>query len=91
MGRIAKNGQKSIEDGLADTGKLQVLDYPRGQRVLRSREVSVRVGLSRTTVWRLRQQGDFPAPRQLSANAMGWTEEEIDQWIASRHSKGKPL
>jgi prophage regulatory protein len=91
MGRTAKTAEKSVEDGLADAGKVQVLDYPRNQRVLRCREVTVRVGLSRTTLWRLRRQGDFPAPRQLSANAVGWIEEEIDQWIASRQSKGRLL
>jgi prophage regulatory protein len=55
-----------------------------GDRILRSREVCTRVGLSRTTLWRAVRRGDFPAPRQLTANAIGWLASEIDAWIGSR-------
>ena len=55
-----------------------------GDRMLRPREVFVRVGLSRTTIWRAVRRGDFPAPRRLSANAVGWRASEVDAWIASR-------
>src|SRR5439155_10050959 len=55
-----------------------------GDRILRPREVFVRVGLSRTTIWRLVRNGAFPAPRRLSANAVGWRASEVDAWIASR-------
>src|SRR5439155_11748996 len=55
-----------------------------GDRILRPREVFVRVGLSRTTIWRAVRRGDFPAPRRLSANAVGWRASDVDAWIASR-------
>jgi predicted DNA-binding transcriptional regulator AlpA len=55
-----------------------------GQRFLSQAEVTARVGLSRTTIWRLERRGLFPAHRQLSANRVGWVEAEIDQWIATR-------
>lgn len=55
-----------------------------GTRVLRSRDVCKRTGLSRVTIWRLERQGLFPARRQLSANAVGWLEVEIEDWIATR-------
>ena len=53
-------------------------------RVLRAREVTARTGLSRTTIWRLERQGQFPARRQLSLNAVGWIASEIERWIAER-------
>ena len=53
-------------------------------RVLRLDEVVARVGLSKSTVWRYIDEGDFPPPIKLGPRASGWIEQEIDDWIASR-------
>jgi predicted DNA-binding transcriptional regulator AlpA len=53
-------------------------------RVLRASEVEQRVGLSRTTIWRLERTGEFPSRRRLGANAVGWLEQEVEDWITSR-------
>ena len=57
-------------------------------RILRIPEVLERVGLSRSTVWRLAQADQFPKPVKLGGRAVGWIEEEIDAWIASRSRAG---
>ena len=57
---------------------------PPAPRVIRIREVSRRIGLSRTTLWRLTQNGSFPAPLRLSENSIGWLEAEVDHWISTR-------
>jgi predicted DNA-binding transcriptional regulator AlpA len=51
--------------------------------MLRLDEVRRRVGLSRTTIWRLERQGLFVPRRRLSPNAVGWVEEEVEEWIRS--------
>ena len=53
-------------------------------RVMRLDEVVARVGLSKSTVWRYIDEGDFPPPIKLGPRASGWIEHEIDDWIASR-------
>ncbi len=53
-------------------------------RVLRLDEVVARVGLSKSTLWRYIDEGDFPPPIKLGPRASGWIEHEIDEWIASR-------
>ena len=53
-------------------------------KVLRLPEVLARVGLSKSTLWRLINAGQFPRPIRLGSRATGWIEEEIDEWIASR-------
>lgn len=55
-------------------------------RILRWKEVAARVGLSRTTVWRLSKGGQFPAAVKLTGSAMGWKESAISAWLASRQS-----
>ena len=53
-------------------------------RVIRFHEVRLRVGLSRTSIWRLERKGQFPARRRLSVNAVGWLEDEVERWVQAR-------
>ena len=41
-------------------------------------------GLSRSTIWRLEKNGQFPARRKLSANSVGWSLIELQAWMQSR-------
>ena len=54
------------------------------ERFLREPEVQHVTGLSRTTRWRLEQEGQFPRKRKLSQNAVGWLASEIEAWMAER-------
>jgi prophage regulatory protein len=53
-------------------------------RFLRFPAVRARTGLSRTTVWRLERQGDFPRHCRISTNAVAWAEHEVADWIRSK-------
>ena len=53
-------------------------------RFLRTSEVVARTTLSRSTIWRKEKAGEFRARRRLGANAVGWLEDEVDEWLASR-------
>ena len=53
-------------------------------RILRINEVAKRIGLSRTTIWRLERSQQFPPRRKLAPNAVGWLDNEIEEWICSR-------
>jgi predicted DNA-binding transcriptional regulator AlpA len=52
--------------------------------ILRTAAVIRLTGLSRTTLWRLERQGDFPERVRLGLNSVGWREEEIARWIDTR-------
>ncbi len=56
------------------------------RKILRWKAVKKRVPYSRTQAWRKSRDptDDFPAPVQLGPNAVGWFEDEIDTWLASR-------
>jgi prophage regulatory protein len=54
------------------------------ESILRNREVRARTGLSRSTIWRLERSGQFPQRVQLSANAVGYRQSEIQDWIERR-------
>ncbi len=46
--------------------------------------VEERVGKTRITIWRDVKAGTFPAPIELGPNSVGWFEDEIDEFLASR-------
>lgn len=53
---------------------------------MRLREVKATTGLSGTTIWRLEKFNDFPKRRLIALRAVGWLQEEVEQWIASKKS-----
>ena len=52
--------------------------------IIRITDVMARTGLSRVSIWRKVRAGQFPAPLEISPNAIGWHESEIAEWQASR-------
>ena len=56
------------------------------RKILRAKAVKEQTGYSRVQVWRKSRDpdDDFPAPVQLGPNSIGWHEDEIETWIASR-------
>jgi prophage regulatory protein len=69
-----------------------MIDTNRHDRVLRWPVVRERTGQSRATAWRGMRAGTFPAPFLLSptGRAVGWSEREIDAWIAERAKSRRP-
>jgi prophage regulatory protein len=53
-------------------------------QLLRLSDVVRVTRLSRSTLWRLERAGRFPPRRQLSARAVAWSEQEVNDWIRSR-------
>lgn len=64
-------------------------------RVLRMRQLSQCLGLSKSTIYdRLnpmspRYDREFPKPIKLGMSAVGWIEEDICRWIDSRVAEGR--
>ena len=53
-------------------------------RIVRLPAVQARTGLGRSTIYVRLAEGSFPRPVQLGARAVGWIEEEVDEWIRQR-------
>lgn len=49
--------------------------------VLRLPAVKARTGLSRSTIYLRISEGRFPKPIALGGRAVGWLENEIDDWL----------
>ena len=55
-----------------------------GLAILRCKQVQVRTGLARSTIYLNIKSGTFPRPVPLGARAVGWLESEVSDWIAER-------
>lgn len=50
--------------------------------ILRIRQVTEQVGLSRASIYRLISLGKFPSPIKIGISAVGWVTDDIDRWLA---------
>lgn len=61
---------------------------PIKHRLIRLREVRMRVGLGTSTVYRYLAEGKFPRPVRIGGGRVAWVERDIDAWIADRIESG---
>ena len=61
------------------------------KRILRMRDNCLKVGLGQSSIYDLVSRGLFPKPFPLvpGGRAVGWLEEDIDQWISERKADSK--
>ena len=52
--------------------------------ILRLPQVMARVGLRRASIYQHMNNGTFPRSVKLTSHAIGWRENEIEAWLASR-------
>lgn len=53
-------------------------------KVIRMAQVIELTGLSRATIYRHMDKDIFPRPIRLGERSVGWIEEEVLAWLASR-------
>lgn len=56
---------------------------PTAHQLLRLPEVEALVGLKKSKIYSLIQDGDFPLPVKLGARAVRWKANDIQSWIGN--------
>lgn len=54
------------------------------RKIARLPRVEEMTGLKKTKLYDLMNAGEFPRPIKLTERAVGWFEDDIDTWLASR-------
>ena len=57
-------------------------------RLMRRRQVEEVTGMSRSSIYRLMQNGDFPRPVRVGRAAVRWRARDIATWLESLHMAG---
>ena len=55
--------------------------------IMRFPEVVAQTGLSRATLYRLVNEGEFPRQVQLTSRSVGWYAKDIEKWLQEREYK----
>lgn len=76
--------------GLHKEAKPPAIPPPVGPSVLRIAEVSKRIGLARSSIWKMLSEGTFPQPYRLSGRAIGWRNVDVDEWLNTRAISNGP-
>ena len=58
-------------------------------KILRLDNVKSKTGLSRSTIFRLMDEGLFPHQINLGLWAVGWLESEVDNWLDEKISSSR--
>jgi predicted DNA-binding transcriptional regulator AlpA len=53
-------------------------------RILKTPDAAKRIGLSESSLEKLRCRGDGPAFVKIGSRAVGYLVEDLDQWLTSR-------
>ena len=56
------------------------------KRIIRLTEAKNLSGLSRSSIYSLMNEGKFPQKVNIGSRAIGWVENEIQDWIEERVS-----
>lgn len=59
--------------------------------ILRLPTVKTRTGLSRSTIYLRISEGSFPKPVSLGGRAVGWIEEEVNDWLNQQIETSRQL
>ena len=54
-------------------------EHSPGRCLVPAKQVMVRMGWSRTTLWRRVKAGAFPAPVKTGPNSVDWFDDEVDE------------
>ncbi len=53
-------------------------------RLLRIRDVTAKVCMSKPTIYLKMKTGDFPKPITIGPKAVAWVESEVNNWLLQR-------
>ncbi len=52
--------------------------------VVRMSRLVEMIGLSRSTIWKLLSEGQFPNPIRLGSRSIAWRVKDVEEWLQSR-------
>ncbi|CAH7026804.1 helix-turn-helix transcriptional regulator [Vibrio sp. 10N.222.54.F12] len=61
------------------------------QRIIRLPEVIQKTGLSRSSIYLRMSKQEFPKSISIGDRAVGWIEDDINNWVDARISASKVL
>lgn len=61
------------------------------KNIIRPKHLCEILSVSRTTLWRMENEGELPARKQISKRNVGWLESDIEKWLQKRPNAKAPI
>jgi prophage regulatory protein len=83
--------EQPLEDNMPSTPVLAQPRIPTVGRpmVIKLKSVMKQTALSRTTIYKRMKEGKFPEQVPLGGRAVGWNEQEVDDWLNAQMATRK--
>jgi len=59
------------------------------RRLIREKDVCMKISCGRAVLWRKMKEGAFPKPIKIADGRVAWWEEEVEEWL--KNQKHKPI
>ncbi|WP_413284191.1 AlpA family transcriptional regulator [Vibrio sp. MA40-2] len=66
-----------------------IKQLPTSSRLMRLKEVIQVTGISRSSLYKYLNEGQFPPPVSLGARSIAWVDHEIQAWITTKMNHRK--
>ena len=53
-------------------------------KIIRIKELTEMLSISKTTIWRMRRSDKFPPPLKIGSRIICWDLAEIEEWLNSK-------
>ena len=63
----------------------------RPPRILRLAQVRATTGLGRSFIYQLQAQKRFPQRIKIGVRAVGWVEDDVQQWLADKIAQSRSI
>lgn len=60
------------------------IDKNSEMKILRMADVVTKTGFSKSWIYELIRQGDFPAPKKIGSRTIGFNSADVGAWIIER-------
>lgn len=84
LDRRSQGDASVVHEGPHERARSPFSDEDPPERLIPLKQVTSLIGLGKTSIYNMIQDGRFPAPYKLSPGAARWSEGEILAWIATR-------
>lgn len=64
---------------------------PQLDPILRPRQAAAFLGLSRSTLYRLKALGVLPQPARVGISAIGWRQSVLAEYVRASEGRGVPV
>ena len=59
-------------------------------KIIRPAELAEMLSVSKSTLWRMEQNGELPPRRQITKRCVGWLESDINKWLQGLPAATEP-